>query len=318
MIANILALIVMVLLVVLFGWLALRARRANKPVLKWAGMVLSGLLGVVLALVTVVALIGMVKAYTPVDVPVPDLSVPLTDENIQRGEHLANSFCTSCHSVNGELPLTGGRDLADDLSIPLGSFVSVNLTPAGPLKDWTDGEIFAALRNGVSRNGRRLVLMSTVRARNMSNEDTQAVIAYLRSQPAVANETPYPPDQINLLGLILLGANMLPQGQPIITGAISAPPKGPTLEYGEYILSFQDCRDCHGEDLKGGVQGQLAPIGWNLELVKNWTLDDFITTMRTGVDPNGYQLSEVMPWKATGRMDDVELEAMYLYLVNLP
>jgi len=39
---------------------------------------------------------------------------------------------------------------------------------------------------------RRLVLMSNARVRYLSDEDTQAVIAYLRSQPAIENETQGP------------------------------------------------------------------------------------------------------------------------------
>lgn len=315
---NILGWLVLVGISVLFGWLVLRAWQAKNGLLKWTGTVLSGLLALILSLVSIVILVGMIKVYTPRNIPVSDLIVPLTPENIQRGEHLANSFCVSCHSVNGEPPLTGGLDLAKDLAVPLGSFISVNLTPAGPLKDWTDGEIFNTLRHGVDRDRRVLVMMSRVRARNMSDEDIQAVIAYLRSQPPVKNETPDPPDQINLLGLFLGGANMLPPETPAITGVITAPPMGPTVEYGEYILSFQDCRVCHGEDLKGGKEGQLAPIGWNLDVVKKWTLEQFIATFRTGTDPNGYQLSQDMPWREVGRMDDVELEAMYRYLVSLP
>jgi mono/diheme cytochrome c family protein len=318
MFSNILGLLVIVIIGLFFGWLALRIWRANNKVLKWAGALLSGLLALILSLASVTILIGMVKFYMPRSLPVPDLSVPLTPENIQRGEHLASSFCASCHSVTGDLPLTGGVDLAKDLAVPLGSFISVNLTPAGPLKDWTDGEIFNTLRFGIDREGRNLVSMGQIRARNMSDADLHAIIAYLRSQPPVENETPEPADQVNLLALLLAGANMLPPELPTITGVITAPPKGPTVDYGEYILSFQDCRICHGEDLKGGVEGQLAPIGWNLEVVKNWKLEEFIATFRTGVDPNGHELSADMPWKAIGRMDDVELEAMYLYLTSLP
>ena len=29
---------------------------------------------------------------------------------------------------------------------------------------------------------------------------------------------------------------------------IAAPPKGPSMQYGEYIMSYQDCRECHGRD----------------------------------------------------------------------
>lgn len=318
MVGNILGWLLFVVLAVLFGWLVRRAWRAKNAILKWVGVVLSGLLTLVFLAVSVVILIGLVKLYSPRNVTVPDLSVPLTPENIARGEHLANSFCTSCHSPTNELPLIGGLDLAKDIPIPLGSFVSRNLTPGGPLKDYTDGEIFNVLRNGINPQGRVLVFMSTVRARNMSDEDTQAVIAYLRSQPAVDNPTLDPPDQPNLLAVFLSGAGMLPEGKPPTTGVITAPPKGPTVEYGEYIIGYQDCRDCHGEDLKGGKPGQLAPIGWNLEMVKNWTAEQFITTMRTGVDPNGYEIKPVMPWQAIGRMDDIELTAMHAYLVSLP
>jgi mono/diheme cytochrome c family protein len=317
MISNILGWIVLLVLSILFGWFVLRSWHLNNKVFKWAGTLLSGLFALILSLVTVVVLVGMVKYYTPSNIPVPDMSVQLTPENIQRGEHLANSFCAGCHSLTGELPLTGGVDLAKDLAIPLGSFVSINLTPAGPLKDWKDGEIFNTLRYGIDRDGRSLASMSQVRARNMSDEDIQAIIAYLRSQPPVDNETQDPPDKVNLLAMFLSGSGLLPKGPPMVTGPIIAPPKAATVEYGEYIISFQDCRICHGEDLKGGKEGQLAPIGWNLDVVKKWTLDEFIATFRTGEDPNGYELNADMPWKAIGRMDDVELEAIYLYLNSL-
>ena len=174
------------------------------------------------------------------------------------------------------------------------------------------------MRDGIDKEGRMLALMSTTRGRNLSDEDLKAVIAYLRSQPAVTNESPDPADQLNLLGLAMLGAGLLPEGKPPVEGVISAPPRGPTAEYGEYLVSYNDCRDCHGEDLKGGVEGQLTPIGWNLELVKGWTEEQFINTMRTGVDPNGYTLSENMPWKNIGKLDDDELAAMYAYLLAMP
>jgi len=104
----------------------------------------------------------------------------------------------------------------------------------------------------------------------------------------------------------------------VLNGAIKAPPKSPSAQYGEYILSYQDCRECHGSKLSGGVQGQLAPIGPGLSLVKDWTLEDFISTLRTGMDPSGHQLGKEMPWQPIGKMDNEELTAMYEYLVGLP
>ena len=47
----------------------------------------------------------------------------------------------------------------------------------------------------------------------------------------------------------------------------------------------------------------------------NWSSDEFITTMRTGVNPIGRALDpEEMPWKSFAKLDDVELSALYEYL----
>jgi hypothetical protein len=52
--------------------------------------------------------------------------------------------------------------------------------------------------------------------------------------------------------------------------------------------------------------------------VKEWKLEEFVATMRTGVDPSGHELNEQMPWRPIGKMDDEELGAVYEYLVHLP
>jgi mono/diheme cytochrome c family protein len=318
MYVNILLWLVMVAVCVLFGWLARRAWRARNAIVKWAGVVLSGLLTLVLAVVSVVTLVGLVKAYAPKNIPISNVTVAGTPEQIQRGEHLANAFCVECHSTNRQLPLSGGRDMGTDFPIPLGSFVPPNLTPGGELKDWSDGEIMRLLRSGVDNNGRVLMFMSLVNVRYMSDDDLNAVIAFLRSQHAVDNKTQDPPDQPTLLAAIMSGAGMLPKPLPPVTEPIIAPPVGPTVEYGEYMISFQDCRGCHGADLTGGTPGQLPPVGPNLRQVKGWTPEQFITTIRTGVDPSGYHLKDTMPWQTMGRLDDVELAAMHAYLASLP
>jgi mono/diheme cytochrome c family protein len=318
MFGNIVIWLVIVAVAVLLGWLAMRAWRATNQAVKLGGGILSSLLTLIVSLVSILMLIGLVKFYSPRSAPVPDLKVAGTAEQIARGEHLANSFCASCHSTTNQLPLTGGVDLGKDFPMPLGSFVSVNLTPAGPLQDWSDGEIFRALRNGLDRDGHALTIMSSARGRHLSDDDIQAVIAYLRSQPAAANDTLLPPDQPNALALILTGAGMIPEGEPPITAAIGMPIKGATAEFGQYILSYQDCVVCHGANLTGGTPGQLAPIGPSLAVMKGWTEEQFIATMRTGIDPSGHALGPQMPWQNVGRMDDDELSAMYAYITGLP
>ena len=55
-----------------------------------------------------------------------------------------------------------------------------------------------------------------------------------------------------------------------------------------------------------------------MHLIKGWTQEQFIQTMRTGIDPSVHQLKPTMPWQTCARMDDMELAAVYEYMRNLP
>jgi hypothetical protein len=66
-------------------------------------------------------------------------------------------------------------------------------------------------------------------------------------------------------------------------------------------------------------RARSARVAWpDLNVVKGWKLEEFIATMRSGIDPNGHQLSEQMPWQPVGRKSDEELRAVYQYLTHLP
>jgi mono/diheme cytochrome c family protein len=312
---NIIGLVALIAVAALLVWLGFCVWRVRSPILKWSGAGILALLAVAVSSASALTAVGMIKQHNR-SAPVPDIKVGATPELIARGKDVADGFCGGCHSKTGTL--TGGLDIGKDLAVPVGSLISSNLTPAGGLTHWSDGEVFRAIRNSIDAEGRWLTLMSYTNASRLSDDDIKAVIAYIRSLPAAGDPTPDPPDHLNLLGLAMLGAGMLPSGKPIITGHISAPLKGPTFQFGEYIISYQDCRECHGKDLSGGVPGQLGPIGPDLNLVKDWTLEGFVATMRTGIDPNGHELSKLMPWRPLGKMDDDELAAIYQYLTHLP
>jgi mono/diheme cytochrome c family protein len=297
------------------AWLSMRARRAKNRFLRWIGAGSAAVLSASVALVSVIVIAGLFRLHAR-DARAPDLEVVTTPERIQRGKAIADGFCSGCHTKTGIL--TGGLDIGKHFPMPIGSFISSNLTPAGQLSDWSDGDIFRAIRNSVDRDGHWLVIMSYTNAGKLSDDDTQALVSYIRSLSAAGQQTGNPPDHFNFLGLMMLGAGLLPQGKPVSTSAITAPPKGPTMQFGEYILSYQDCRACHGERLTGGVPGQLGPLGPNLNVVKEWKREEFIATMRTGIDPNGHRLGKEMPWRPIGRMDDDELTAIYQYLTQLP
>jgi mono/diheme cytochrome c family protein len=304
---NIVALVAMVTVIALLVWSGVCALRAKHSLVKWGGVLLAATLAVALSGVSALTATGIVRQHAR-SAPVPDVRVEATPERIARGRAVADGFCAGCHSNSGVL--SGGGDVGKDLPLPIGSFVPANLTPAGALKHWSDGEIFRAIRNGVDARGRWLAIMSFTNAGRLSDDDTKAVIAYIRALPASGEQTPEPPDRFSLLGLAMLGAGLLPDAKPVFTGMINAPPKGPTARYGRYLLSYQD--------FAGGVPGQLPPLGPDLAIVKDWDQAQFIATMRTGVDPGGHRLDEQMPWRPIGRMDDDELAAIYQYLLALP
>jgi cytochrome c553 len=178
-----------------------------------------------------------------------------------------------------------------------------------------------AIREGVHKSGRPLVIMPSMAFNKMSDEDAHSIVAYLRSQPAV--EDTAPKSKLNALGAIMVGAGMLPPeviaAQPPVTGPVTAPPQG-TPEHGDYLASVLGCRDCHGPALSGGIdpEGNLAP---NLTvLVPNWTEAQFAQTIRTGTDPSGHAMNpEIMPWKSYAKaLTDDELQDLYGYMSKLP
>ncbi len=313
MIGNVISVLVLVVVVVLFAWLTQRAWAVHNAILRWIGAVLAGLITTVVALVTIVAVIGFIKLYTPASNPASDIQVAKNADQIARGQKLAN-ICAGCHSTTGNPPLDGGTN---NYMGPLGSLYPPNLTPAGPLKDWTDGQIIRAVREGVDNAGHPLLVMPSDQFHSMSDTDVQSLVAYLRSQPAMPHDTP--PVSPNLLGAVIIGLGVFPTSQqPPITQPVTAPPDG-TAEHGQYLVNISGCHACHGADLTGGNPSGFTPVGPNLTvLIPKWSQADFIKEMRTGVDPTGHVLSSQMPWKAfSATYSDAELGDIYKYLHGL-
>jgi len=316
MLTNLLATLFVLALASLFIWLTLRARRSASPVRRWVGLGAGAVFSLIFLAVSVAASRGLFLLYGPRGGPVRDITVEATPERLARGQHIANTSCVGCHSLNGQLPLSGGKNLSDEAGMPLGDLYTINLTPAGPLAGWTDGEIFRAIRHAADDRNRRLPVMSAQRVRNLGDEDIYSVIAYIRSQPPVQHETP--PPRPSFLTVAMAGANMLPLLPGMAPDTIIAPAPGATLEYGKYMVRWMGCDECHGPNYTGGGGGVL-PIGPNLRSVKNWSAGQFITTFRTGTTPFGKQLdSLMMPWNVYGRATDVELTAIHMYLASLP
>lgn len=320
--STILPLLLLVFLTVLFAWLATRAWRSRRAWVRWPGLVLSGLLALLLAGVTMLGLIGLYRLNVAPDrYTVSDMQVAMTQENIARGERLSN-ICIDCHASSGALPLDGSSMdfLGDPSAPPVGTLWGPNLTPGGRLKDWSDGEILRALREGIGKDGRPLIIMASQAFKHMSDEDAQAIVAYLRSQPAV--ERDLPERDLNLLAAVLVGGGMFPtSAQPPITAPVVAPAAG-SPDYGKYLVSATGCADCHGERLDGvvtgGGPGVAAP-----DLTASmpaWQEEEFFTFFRSGKLPGGRAVDPMaMPWNSYDKaFSDQDLKDIYTYLHSLP
>lgn len=320
MFVNLLVLIIVIAIAVFFGRLTVRAIKAQRMWVKILGGLGAGLLTLVFAALSFGGAKGFLGVYFAGGGDAPDLSVEGTPEQIARGEYIVSLGCVGCHGANGseELPLTGGVDMAAAEGFGFaGKIVTANLTPGGDLANYTDGEIFRAIRHSVDKNERKLAFMSFLSYSQLSDDDIQSVIAYLRSLPADPG-TGAGGDELNFLGMLLFGSGIVPAAAPI-EGVVTAPPAGATPEYGKYVATLADCRGCHGADMTGTPAGGFAPATPNPRpFVGTLTLDQFIQTMRTGVRPSGAAFTAGMPWKSASMMTDDDLAALFAYLTAEP
>src|SRR6476659_5602951 len=315
---DILGVIALLALAALAMWLTRRSWRARNRIVKWVGVVPSGLFALIFSLAICLVLVGFYKInFPPSRPPVTEIKVASTPDQLARGARFGG-LCAGCHSPNGKPPLVG-VNFFEGGGPPFGTLYAANLTPAGEIRDWSDAEIIRAIREGIHKSGRALIIMPSHVFRNLSDSDADAIVAYLRSQPAAGSRTP--PAKLNVLAALILGVGMSPtSAQPPVTQPVIAPPEGTSAAYGKYLVSILTCTECHGEQLAGVKRfGPGPPIGPNLTMIiPGWKEAGFIQTFRTGVDPNNYKLKEGMPWtQFSDFATDADLKAMYAYLHSL-
>jgi mono/diheme cytochrome c family protein len=290
-----------------------------RKLFKWIGITLGGLLGLLVLTAIVLYFVGGAKLSKEYDVPVETVSLPTDGGAVARGEHLAAILiCKSCH----------GDDLSGKVEFEIPGMLRIptpNLTSGagGVGSFYTDEDWARAIRYGVGHDGRALFIMISRPYHELGDEDVGALIAYLKSLPPVDRELLE--RRVEPIGKIMMGAGMFPPfAADLIDHASppSPPPEpGATIAYGEYLS--HTCTECHAADLNGAPYGppgeeimtpNLTPGG---ELAF-WSEEEFFTTMRNGMTPDGRLLKEDMPWKYYRQMTDEELRALWIYLQSLP
>lgn len=147
------------------------------------------------------------NASTIVDAPSPVAGnfAPEHRGQVERGEYLVELLaCGSCHTdgalegaPNMNRALAGSK-IGIAYSNPMGDdrpgiVYPPNLTPDEEtgLGSWNDLQIEHAIRTGIGQHaGRRLVAMPWQGYTQLTREDVTAVVAYLRSIPAINHKVP--------------------------------------------------------------------------------------------------------------------------------
>lgn len=253
------------------------------------------------------------------DVQPKAISILSDSASVAAGQKWAAALCSNCHGEN-----MAGTEF---FSTPdLGSIPAPNLTPGGACKSYTDLDWDRAIRHGIAKDGRPLLIMPAKDFQYMADEHVGQIIAYLKTLPAV--EQSWGPPNTTFMCKVLfqigafgdaLNAETIDHNKP----AHDAVQRSPTAEYGNYLVKISGCRSCHGPQLNGGKDpNPEAPMGPNLTpggSLSSWGAEGFLKTMRTGVTPFGKDLNgKFMPWKEIGHYDEDQLQAIYAYLMAQP
>lgn len=248
--------------------------------------------------------------------------VAVDSATIAKGEYLVRAItkCADCHAQD-----LGGQMMIDDEA--LGQFYAPNLTKgAGSVTAaMSDADIVNDIRHGVTKDGRKLMFMPVRDWAKMADEDVAAIVAYVRSVPAVdrASQT----SKVGPLGRALYVAGQFPLFESELIEHENIvrikPTAGVTLEYGRYLATIGGCHGCHGPTLSGGrVPGtppefkpaaNLTPAG-----IGHYTEADFFRALREGKRPDGSTLDAFMPVKATKLMTDEDTRAIWMHLGTIP
>lgn len=242
---------------------------------------------------------------------------------VERGRYLfASRGCADCHGANGagrrfiDDAKTGMRVAAPNISPGRGS-----VTTGYRIEDWE-----RTLRHGVKPDGRPLLIMPSEEFAGYTDDDVAALAAYVRQLPPAEGgpavfELPLPVRALYGLGVVQDAAekidHSLPPPKPV--------PAAVTAEHGRYV--GQACQGCHGPQLSGGkvpgtppdwpAAANLTP-GEGSALPRYRDAAAFKAMLRSGRRPDGSAISPVMPFEALAQLDDVDAEALYLYLNSLP
>jgi mono/diheme cytochrome c family protein len=172
---------------------------------------LHAVVGVFVAAVLAVVGLAIWAAREPsiAEIPTPQAS-SFDKATIARGATLVvMGDCAECHTAAGGEPLAGGYPLPT----PFGTIYGSNITPDPQtgIGRWSEAAFARAMRQGISRDGSYLYpAFPYPHFTLVSDQDIQAIYAFLMTRPPVHNAVPAPqlPFPLNIR-LAMAGWNLL-------------------------------------------------------------------------------------------------------------
>jgi mono/diheme cytochrome c family protein len=307
--------------------------------------------GIALAVILAVAgLLGWLAAKKPAMRPPSAEKIEATPERLARGRYMVEhvSHCLGCHSDaffdRFALPTRpgtegqGGFAFDEKLDVP-GLVQAQNITPdpKSGIGAWTDGEVMRAIREGINQDGEAMFpMMPYPNYRVLSDEDTKAIVAYLRTIAPIDHAVA--PRKLDFP--VNLVVKMIPKP---LDGPVPEPDRSDTVAYGKYLSTVAGCIFCHTpkDDKQRPIPGQEASGGWVLTgpwgrvVSSNITPDpdtymgkasrgEFIDRFKSLEHLDGENApiappgkNTVMSWPRFGGMTREDLGAIYDYLKTL-
>jgi mono/diheme cytochrome c family protein len=265
------------------------------------------------------------------------LSQAIADSNpnaaqLRHGQYLVTAGdCVSCHLREGGEPLAGGLGLRT----PFGVIYSPNITSDKDtgIGNWTGDQFYRAMHDGIDDEGNNLYpAFPYPWFRLISREDDDAILAFLKTTPAVKYTPPKNGLRFPLsFRPLVKGWNILYLG-----GHDFSPDAGQSAEWnrGAYLVNGPGhCSGCHtSKNAFGADVAERRFQGGNLDTwvapdltandrtgLGNWSLDDIAEFLRTGRNAHagaGGPMADVITY-STSLMSDVDRHAIAVYVKSL-
>ncbi len=283
-----------------------------RTTLKWLGIVVGSVIGLVLLAVATIYVYMGSYFETTFDVVGTEVSVPEDEASIANGGRLAK-----LRGCNGGCHGEGSRGQVM-FELPGGSgVVAPNVVRAA--QNYPIEDLERLVRHGVRPDGTSvLLLMPSAMLYHLTDDDFGAIVAFLRSLDPGSEELPV--TNLNVIGRMMMFyykqlADNLLSAEFVDHDAARINPVGPVAEARGHYLAKSVCSECHGQDLRGTPAFEIP----DLVVASAYPLEDFRILMRTGVPSDGRELS-TMASVAESRFayfTDDEIDDLHAFLQTL-